>query len=97
MANEKPVLGQATCAGCEATVEVREDKAGKAYYFCDGRADERACGTRVTFGHRPTKQFNARMAKTKTEEKTDDQPRPSDTGEQNVTGRTDDEDKLHFE
>lgn len=47
------VIGKMQCENraCGATVEVRKDRAGKLYYFCDGRADpHRICNRHTKFG-----------------------------------------------
>lgn len=58
----REAIGRTKCQGCGAAVEVRLSANERAYYFCDGKADERACGHRATYGVRPTAALRAKAA-----------------------------------
>lgn len=44
------IIGKAACGICGGTVAYKENRAGKVYYACSGDWDDKACGSRVTFG-----------------------------------------------
>lgn len=50
-------MGVTNCVACGAVVAWRKSAKGRAYYSCRGEDDERACGTMVTLGARPSRQL----------------------------------------
>lgn len=57
---ERTIIGAVTCTDCGRKVELRVNKAGRAYWRCDGVLADDACNTSHTYGPGPSKQAIAR-------------------------------------
>lgn len=54
---DQPIIGRTVCQGCGQPLPVRQDKAGRGFYRCNGKFGGVGCGHIATFGHEPTRQM----------------------------------------